>query len=218
MNLRIYLPLFFLYLFSSLTAQQTKEISHYLFPEFTKGSVLMKGGRVNPALLNYNAATEEMVFDQNGQVLALADPSLSQIDTVFIKDRQFVVLNKKFAEVLLKGDDKLLAFYKCKVIPPGKPAGYGGTSQTSSVDSYSSYSIGGLMYDLKLPDDFKVEPYTVYLLKNSKGKKEIKSMRQLRNHYKKKKDVYDQYVRENKVNFEDQQAVAQLVSFMEDLQ
>lgn len=81
-----------------LFGQQTKEISHYLFPEFASGTVLMKDGRRNPALLNFNAATEEMVFNQNGQVLALAEPTLTQTDTVIIGSRRFVLHNHHFVE------------------------------------------------------------------------------------------------------------------------
>jgi hypothetical protein len=175
----------------------------------------MKGGRENPALLNYNAATEEMVFDQNGQVLALSEPSLSQIDTVFINERQFVLKNKKFAEVLNKNGYKLLALYKCRILPPGNPAAFGGTSQTSSVDSYSSWQGDGRMYDLKLPDDFEVKPYTIYFLDNGSGLKEIKSMKQLKRQYRKKKTLFDQYISQHKPDYEDPEAMSLLVRFME---
>jgi len=200
-----------------LFAQQTKEISHYLFPEFASGTVLMKDGRRNPALLNYNAATEEMVFNQNGQVLALAEPTLTQTDTVIIGSRKFVLLNHHFMEVRHGGGYRLFAQYKCRVIPPGKPAAYGGTSQTSSTDSYSSWSSGGNVYELKLPDDFQVKPYTIYWLDNGSGWEEVKSLRQLKNVYKKSKDQYNRYTADNKVDFEDQAAVTQLVHFLETL-
>jgi len=215
MSIKAFLLLFHFSLFFTLSAQQTLEVSHYLFPEFTHGVVLMKGGRENPALLNYNAATEEMVFDQNGQVLALSEPSLSQIDTVFIDERQFVLHKNKFAEVLNRDGYMLLAQYKCRITPPGKPAPFGGTSQTSSVDSYSSWKANGGMYDLKLPDDLEVKPYTVYLLDNGSGWKEIKSMKQLKRRYKKSKEAFDQYVSQHKPDFEDQEAVSLLISFME---
>jgi hypothetical protein len=199
----------------SLSAQQTKEIFHYLFPEFVQGVVLMKSGQKNPAMLNFNAATEEMVFNQNGQVLALAEPTLSQLDTVFLKDKKFVLHNQKFVEVLHQDGYRLFAQYKCRVIPPGKPAAYGGTSQTSSADSYSSWSSGGRVYELQLPDDFQVKPYMVYLLDNGSGWKEIKSMRQLRNLYKKSKAAYEQYLKKNEVDFADPSSVAALIGSLE---
>ncbi|NLY24133.1 MAG: hypothetical protein GX042_03840 [Bacteroidales bacterium] len=215
MNNKTFLLLFLFSLSFSLSAQQTKEISHYLFPEFTHGTVLMKGGRENPALLNYNAATEEMVFDQNGQVLALSEPSLSQIDTVSINERQFVLKDNKFAEVLNNNGYKLLALYKCRILPPGNPAAFGGTSQTSSVDSYSSWQGDGRMYDLKLPDDFEVKPYTIYFLDNGSGLKEIKSMKRLKRYYNKRKKAFDQYVSQHKPDYEDPEAVSLLIRFIE---
>lgn len=212
MNKTLFSLLIILFVQGALCAQpKGKEISHYLFPEFGEGVVLMKDGRRNPAKLNYNAASEEMVFMQNEQKLAIAEPSLSQVDTIFLHDRKFVLHNKKFTEILHQDDFTLLAYYKCKVIPPGKPAGYGGTSQTSSVDSYSSWSSGGRMYDLKLPDDFEIKPFTIYLLDDGSGWKEFKSMRQLKSLYKKEKKRVDQYLKEQKVDFEDTDAVTQMI-------
>ena len=52
--------------------KQKVEIYHYVFPEFRKGTVLMKSGTKNEAMLNYNALTDEMIFDQNGKKLAMA--------------------------------------------------------------------------------------------------------------------------------------------------
>jgi len=92
-----------LLLFVTVTkAQRTIELSHYLFPEFTKGSVMMKDGTETSAMLNYNAVTREMIFQQNGRVLALADPTLSLTDTVRIEDRKFVLFDDEFVEVLLQ--------------------------------------------------------------------------------------------------------------------
>ncbi len=191
------------------------EISHYLFPEFKEGSILMKNGVVAKALLNYNAATEEMVFMQNDKVLALADVTLIQIDTVYIEDRKFVYRDRKILEVLCSSPYILMAHYKCRVIPPGKPAGYGGTSQTSASDSYSGWSQGGKMYELQLPDDFKVVPYTVYKLQKGSEIKNFTSMGQFRKYYKKKNNLFQDYVQQHKPDFNNQLAMAQLVAYME---
>lgn len=201
----------------SLDAQQQRtEISHYILPEFTNGTVLMKNGTKHQTLLNYNVATEEMIFDQNGQKLALADITLSQLDTVFIQDRKFVLLdNKKFAEIIHQNGYKLLVQYKSKIIPPGKPAAYGGTSQTSSTDSYSSWMSDGRMYQLQLPDDFKINPYSVYWIDNGTGWKSFSSMGQIKKFYNKQKGLYNKYTRENKVDFKDQGSIAGLIRYME---
>jgi len=60
--------------------EQNLGITHYLFPEFTKGVVLMKTGLKNETLLNFNSLTEEMIFENKGVKLAL--DQLNQVDTV----------------------------------------------------------------------------------------------------------------------------------------
>lgn len=201
----------------SLHAQREEAgISHYILPEFSKGTVWMKNGIVHQALLNYNVATEEMVFDQTGQKLAMDKVTLSQLDTVFIQDRKFVLIDKnKFAELIHQDGYTFLAQYRCKVIPPGKSAAYGGTSQTSSTTSYSSWASDGRVYQLKLPDDFKINLYNVYWIDNGGGLKSFSSLGQIKKFYNRQKEIYNQYTGENKVDFSDPESVAGLVQFME---
>lgn len=175
----------------------------------------MKNGTRNNAMLNFNAATEEMVFDQNGQILALAETTLNQLDTVFINDRKFVLLNNLFAEVINQNDYKLFIQHKCRIIPPGKPSAFGGTSQLSSTSSYSSWMGNGKVYQLELPDDYKVNPYEVYWLDNGSGWKSFSSIGQIKRFYSKQKALYNTYTKENKVDFKDQGSVTGLIHFME---
>ena len=154
----------------SLHAQETVNLSHYVFPDFQPGVVLLKNGVRNNAKLNYNAASEEMVFDENGKMLAIGDAVLPQIDTVFVSDEKFIRLNNKFVKIIIDEPEiDLFVEHKCRLIPPGKPAAYGGTSQTSSTTSYSSIMSDGKVYNLKLPDDYKVIPYNVFWI-NRNGK------------------------------------------------
>ena len=49
---------------SSYAQPEYIEMTHYLFPEFTQGVILMKSGIRNDALLNYNSLTEQMIFEK----------------------------------------------------------------------------------------------------------------------------------------------------------
>ena len=149
-------------------AQKRFEISHYLFPQFTAGNVLMKDGTLNPAMLNYNAITKEIVFQQNGQVLALADPALSLTDTVLISDRKLVPFDDEFAEVILNGDVKLLALLRCSVIPPGNPAPFG-VPHRYHLSTRSQVGWGQHIYDLELPEDYKIETNYMYRIDTGSG-------------------------------------------------
>ena len=212
-----YKSLFFLLLITvSLHAQETIRISHYLFPDFQPGVVLMKNGVRNNAKLNYNTASEEMVFDENGELLAISDVLLPQIDTVYISNEKFIRVNNKFMRIIIDEPDiSLFVEHKCRLTPPGKPAGYGGTSQTSSVTSYSSISAGGVVYSLKLPDDYKVKPYNIFWINRNGKLQSFSTIGQLKRIYRDKKRVIGDYLKGNNVEMTNEKSIEDTIMFME---
>ena len=199
---------------SAFTQPEHAELTHYLFPEFTSGVILMKTGNRNNASLNYNALTEEMVFDNNGQKRAIAEHEIIQIDTVFIKDRKFIVLNGKFVECLHQSGWDLYVEYKCRLREPAKASGYGTTSETAAVESYSSLHYGGQVYDLKLPD-YEVDPYFYYWLNRDGEISRFINMKQLKKLYKDRKDSLKEYMKDNDVGYDNKQSIIQLIDYLE---
>lgn len=197
---------------------QPKQIvlSHYIFPEFTEGYVMMKGGRTQQMLLNYNSVTEEMVFKRGETILAIGKAEVKEVEYVTISGRKFVVLNDKFLELLFEGGKNIYAEHRCTVIPPGNPAPYGGTSQVSSVDRYSGLSAdGGLYYKLQLPDGYVVKPAINYVVRAGDKISKIYSLKQLRKVYQDKRDEFDKYVKDNNVKFENIAEIAALAAELE---
>ena len=190
-----------------------KEINHYIFPEFIKGTVVMRSGTKNVTMLNYNSATEEMIFDNNGKKLAIG--LVDQIDTIYIDGRIFLPLENKFVELIYHNKYDLYAAHKCSLIDPGKPAAYGGTSQTSATTSYSSIKAGGQIYQLALPEGFGTKPYTNYWLKKEDKVKSFISLRQLSKLFDDKADLFKKYVKEHKVTYENQESIVELIKYME---
>ncbi|HMT68304.1 MAG TPA: hypothetical protein PKE28_11970, partial [Bacteroidales bacterium] len=92
--------IFSLVMFPSFSQRQGVELSHYVFPDFTDGSVLMKSGNRLQALLNYNALSEEMIFVDKDRKLAISREEKEKVDTVYIKGRKFFVLDSRFLELL----------------------------------------------------------------------------------------------------------------------
>ncbi|MEK7719275.1 MAG: hypothetical protein AAB347_06655 [Bacteroidota bacterium] len=199
--------------FSGRCQKNKVELSHYVFPEFVKGTVLMKSGVKNPTMLNYNALTEEMIFDTNGKKLSIS--KLEEIDTVYIQDRKFFPLKDKFVELIYRNKFELYAAHKCSVIDPGKPAAYGGTSQTSSVTSYSSIIAGGQAYQMKLPDGYTTKPYTDYWLKRDGKLNSFLSLRQLSRLFDDKSDLFKKYVKEHKTVYDKEENLVELIKYME---
>jgi len=200
---------------SSYAQPKYQEITHYLFPEFTQGVILMKAGEKNGTLLNYNSLTEEMIFENNGKKLAIAQRELARIDTVYIKDRKFIALNDKFVEFLYHSKWDLYVEHKCKVKEPGKPVGYGGTSKTTAVNSYSSFYSQGIFYELKLPDGYETNPYSYYWLKKNGELNKFRNMRELKKLYKEKEDLFKPYLKKYGVKYGNQESIIQLIEYLE---
>ncbi len=61
------------------------KLSHYAFEDFTPGMVKLKGGKTYSKLLNYNILTNEMIFENEGKFLAIANPE--NVDTVLMQHK-----------------------------------------------------------------------------------------------------------------------------------
>lgn len=211
---RLVILLVISFAFSFAYAQvKVVEVTHYLFPEFTKGVVLMKNGIKNETLLNYNSLTEEMIFENNGTKLAIGQPEL--VDTVFIKGRKFFLLNGKFVELINNSKYKLYAEHKCTIKDPGKPAAYGGTSQTSATSTYSSFFTGGQVYDLKLPEGYETKPFVDYWLVKDGEVSKFLSIRQLAKLFNEKDNSFKEFVKKHDVKYTDQSGIVELIRYLE---
>jgi hypothetical protein len=209
----ISLLIFSLFVVTGQAQVKVTEVSHYLFPEFTKGIVLMKTGVKNEALLNYNSLTEEMIFDDRGKKLAMTQ--LDQIDTVYIDNHKFFIMNNKFIELVYNSKYALYAEHKCSLRDPGKPAAYGGTSQTSAATSYSSYLSGGQVYELKLPEGVETKPFIDYWIKKDGKATKFLSIRQLMKLFGDKEDLIKAYVKKYDLKYDDQKGLIDLIRYLE---
>jgi hypothetical protein len=198
----------------SVSGQKGYVVSpHYLLPEFTKGKVLLKSGTPRELKMNYNIITEEMIFEYPGKYLALTN--IETIDTVYILDRKFIPSGKIFQELLVNGRVPLFAKYTCIVTPPGKPSGYGSTSQTSSITVVDQlFTKGkGIAYELKLPDDYVITPITEFLLQKGSELVKIYNIKQVIKVFPEKGSQIKEYSKNNKTDFKKQNDVISLIAF-----
>ncbi|MEX2235274.1 MAG: hypothetical protein WD824_24130 [Cyclobacteriaceae bacterium] len=200
---------------SSYAQLKTAEVDHYLFPEFNQGVILLKTGKKEAKLLNYNSLAGQLIFDNQGNILAVPKEQLERIDTVFIKERRFIILNNKFVELLHHSTWDLYVEYKCDLKEQGKDAGFGGTSQTSAINTPSAVRLGGNVYNLQLPDGFETKRYSSYWLKKNGELKQFINMRQLKKLYKDKNDLFNDYVKKHDVKYENQEIIIQLIEHLE---
>jgi len=144
--------------YTQLTAQTASEGKYpqYLFPDFTNGVIKLKTGQSHTQKINYNTISERMVFQKDAQYLDMTN--IEAVDTIIIQDRAFVLINKSFYEVLVNAPVTLFLQHKSDLIEQGSPSGYGGTSQTSAINVYSSVNMAGRTFNMEVPPEYTIKP------------------------------------------------------------
>jgi len=192
---------------------QEKNNKHYIFSEFTKGSVLMKDGTIYDRFLNYNSLTEEMLFKNKSQIMAMSVQDM--VDTVYVSKRKFFRLNNDFFELIYKSRVELYVERKCKVVEQGAEGGYGQKSTNTAVHSVSNYRGNNIYHKLNLPNELKTNPYKYYWLKKGENVSRFNKLRQLLKLYPNKKAIFKKYIKEHSVKYRDEESVVGLIKFLE---
>lgn len=183
----------------------------YLFNDFSQCKLKMKDNHTKTAVMNYNTVTGCMVFIRDDEYLDLLNPEM--VDTIYLNDRLFIPVWNAFYEVLQSGPVSLFVQHKGEVVPPGKPAAYGGTSQTSSSDYLTTISMSGGQYNLPLPTDFKVRLTTLYWIRKDDHWFDFLNKNQFLKLFPEKKDSLKSFMKENRIKMNDPKHVKQLVDY-----
>lgn len=212
-------PLFLLFniiLFSFAQAQNEvkNKDRFYLFKDFSPATILLKSGAIKKAAFNYNMATEEMVYQKNGILMAL---EMDGIDTIFVADRKFLPFGKTFYEVLQIEVGTLYIRHRVQVFEKGRPIGYSSYTQTSATSSVSNITANGTLYNLELPNDVTVSKNSLcWLKKDGKSQMhEIKNLKQVQRIFPDKKEEIKKIAKTNKTNFYDSKDVILLLQELE---
>ena len=206
-----FILIFGISIFTGFSQEEAKENPAYLFPEFTSAKVKFKTGNERSMKLNYNLLTEEVVFDNNGTLLAFANPEST--DTLYILDKRFAYIDNKFYEVLENLPIPLLVRHYCTVIPPGENAGYGTTSQTSAIQTPSTLYTSRSGYNMKLPDNYKVMPEVDYIVRIGNTLDKVYNLNQVIKCFPEKKNEIKDFTKKNKTSFKKQEDVRKLIRF-----
>lgn len=170
---------------------------YYLMPEFTQGTIYFRGQMPAQGKLNICAVDNTLRFiDKSGQELVAtgADNIYKvKIDTVFfLRD-----MGVYYRLCPIQADMGLAVRRDVRIIRDEKEAAYGGTTQTSAVQSYSSWVADGVVYNLEKDKQY---PYTVdemvYLYKGDSVS--LLNKRSLKKLFPDKKAQIDAWFKENK--------------------
>jgi len=210
--MRLFVLIVFYSLSISVKAQRDNrpvQIAHYVLDSFTMGKVKMRSGVLYDQKLNYNVLTNEMIFWDGKRYMAIAEPR--DVDTVYIDTRKFIPVDAKFYELLLAGPDPLFMEYVYKIDEPPVSVGYGNASPTTNSTSLTSLVTTGGVYDLKLPDDFKVIPIYNYLVRKDGRYEKVNSTQQFIKLFPGKKKLIKEFTKTNNTNFSNKADVIRLM-------
>lgn len=127
------------------TGQDLPEEVAYLMPTFMQGTVYIRGQGPAQGKLNICAVDNTLRFiDDNGTEMAAA--SHDNIIKVFIDTVAFVRHQNAFLRLCpVAGDMGIAVKREVRIVTDAKQGAYGGTSQTSAINEYSSlYAEGGI--------------------------------------------------------------------------
>ncbi len=205
----VYLSLFCFATFLPFNTKAQNKTDQFLFPEFKTGVIKYKAGQRKQAKLNYNKLTEEMVFDNNGVLLALIDDP--QIDTVYLNQKKFIPEGRYFFEVNTEAATPFFIQHRFAFIPPAKKVGYGGRSETSATQSMSHLTEGGQIYNLQATGDYKLWPANVLRLKTKNKYAEVANWKDLIALMPEKKEQLKNLSKSQKIDFQNEEDFAKLL-------
>ena len=199
-----------------LTTRVSTQIQ-FLFPEFTVGDVFYKGYK-GSGKLNYNMLLGEMQFEENNQILSLAN--LKDVVMVNIGNRKFYPFNNKefTEELLMTGKQNLRVRYKGNAAQHSKKGAYGTSSSTSSITSYSSISSDNRQYNLTVSENILVTVNYFYYLVGTNGKHTlIKNVKSFTKQFPAYRTQIETFVKEHKTKFNNEEDLKTLLKFCSDL-
>lgn len=191
------------------------KVPQYLFSAFADGIVVKKNGEKVVARLNYNIVTEEMIFIDNGMFLAM-DGNAS-VDTVYLNNMVFIPAEKAYYELAFKGKIKLFVQFSGSARVEGKDVGYGGTSQTSRVTSYSAVGNGSVMYRMELPENLVIDRNITYFVELDGKMERFIGKRAFLNLFKNHKKELEAFIKEQNTDFENYTDVLTLINYLDSI-
>ncbi|NLE34999.1 MAG: hypothetical protein GX622_07850 [Bacteroidales bacterium] len=190
-------------------------MNQYLFPEFTECTIKSKTGAESTERGNYNTITGKMAFIKENAIVGLS--TARQADTIIFHGRRFVPFGEIFHEVVVNAPVTLFIDHESRLIPPGQPVGYGGTSKVSKVITYSHMSTQGGIYNLEIPPDFEVKYMPVYWIHHNGEMHSFLGRSQFIKIFPEHKKEIANFIKSQNIKMEDRDDLTRLVMYCNEL-
>ena len=204
---------FLMFACSSINAQVGGEskLPQYLFPGFTESVLKMKDGKSRSLDINYNFVSGKMVYKIDEEFYNLLNSET--VDTIYLNNSRFVPYENFFIEVLVTGNISLYLQHTGQLTEVGKDAGYGTTSQTSSITNISGMYSSHQYMNFKLPDNIRVDEDVIYWLRKDGNMITFRNKKQFLEIFPDLEDILSEFIKSDKIKFNSREDLIKLLEY-----
>jgi hypothetical protein len=94
------------------TDQSSLTLSGYLYDKFTDGFVLLKSGKSENVMLNYNVFEQSILYLVDGKPMTITNAD--DVDTIYLQQETFIPVHGKFYKVAVATPVNLLISYEAR--------------------------------------------------------------------------------------------------------
>lgn len=199
-------------LLSNSTAQNETS-SAFLFKSFQQARVVYKDGRQFSVPLNYNLITSSYVFidKADGKEKEFSEPE--QIAVIQIDDRTFLMRTGKATEII-QAEPEFYVSYTGNIKKGPQRISHGGTTETASVENYSTIAGKGIIGGVRTNDEIVSAVNKTYEVRVGKKLKRFYNKRSfLKIFPKEKRLLLKTFIEQNNINFDSIEEVLKLYRY-----
>ena len=187
----------------------------YYYPQFTKGVVFFKSGTKATAKVNYTRLFDQMLFiDSRGDTLALAEEQTIKLIAV---DKDTFYFDEGYVRIIADNDFVKLAEKQIWVVADiRKPGPHNTSTSTIGVTSVRTFRQGNdaVRNPLTLDEDIVLRKETHYYFGDEYNHFARAGKKGLFELFNKKQRSIENYLKENKVNFDNKDDIEKLYQFI----
>lgn len=182
----------------------------YRFPSFTTGTYVKNNNMASSANLNYNLLTGEMQYlNSKGDTMTIANAS--EMNVLKIQDALFYYRNG-YKEVIVDNDSIRLAVEISINLEYEKVGLYGQSNGSQDIVTINSYTHTNI-FQLTLGEDAVIRKKTTYFLFNKDEPPVVAAKKSFLKIFTKNKAAINKYIDDNKINFNKQEDLKNLLTF-----